>query len=237
VVEDPPHDAHPLYFRYAFLNWLRDEVGLTLCAEKATLFHFIVMTALVGGPFTGVMLGMDSHSWSRGIVVGVIVSVIGLAISLPLPQLLWKVLCLFARHGWFLAPERSQSDREVPVITRGEFTARSKSVEREERRQLFVRGPVLLVLLGALYGLCRFGEYLERTKAPTVITVLLAIAVIATIIGIVSGGFGLATSKRLWRKYGLLCPACGRKITDAAGLTRVPYLGLCKHCGAKIIER
>ena len=133
-----------------------------------------------------------------------------------------------------LAPDRAETGREVPLLTRREFRARKQAFERDERRGLLW----LLVALGPFYGAGRFLVYLDgyakRTKLPDYILALVGFVVIgaflATIYWLIRG------HRRLWRKHGLLCPACGRHVTDTVGLIEVPFLGLCKHCGAKIIE-
>lgn len=228
-----PEDAHLLYFRYAFLNHLRDEAGMAIHHEKATVFHLLAILALAGGPFVGIALGTATHSWLAGIATGTIASIVGLLITAPLPRLLWRMLGLCARKGWFLAPDRARSMQEVPVITTGEFLARKQAFERDERRHLLwaliAAGPILAVVLLANH----FDAYAERTKLPTLIHASVECALLGPVFAAI--GWWILPARRRWRRHGLLCPACGRRITDTAGLIRVPYMGLCKHCGATIV--
>jgi len=228
-----PEDAHLLYFRYAFLNHLRDEAGMAVHHEKATVFHLLVMLALSGGPFVGIVLGNAAHSWLTGIVAGLIACIVGLLITVPLPMLLWRMLGLCARKGWFLAPDRAENKQEVPVITADEFLARKQAFERDERRQflwaLIAAGPVLAAVLCAI----RFDAYAERTKLPAYIHASVECALLGPVFAALCSW--IRPTRRRWRKHGLLCPACGRRITDTAGLIRVPYMGLCKHCGVRVV--
>jgi hypothetical protein len=80
----------------------------------------------------------------------------------------------------------------------------------------------------------RIGDYMDNTKPPIWVQIMAGTGILTFIISCIT--LCLWTKKRLWKKYSLICPACGRKITDAAGLIRVPYMGLCKHCGTRIVE-
>src|SRR5471030_979194 len=112
------------FFKYSFLNTLRDELGLTMTRQRATAFLFLYLAIPATGLGLGIAWGAQSHSPLKIIIGGATGLVIGGIIAWLLPRLLWNMLRLFARKGWFLQPAHSQS---VPVMTRDEFVARSKS--------------------------------------------------------------------------------------------------------------
>ena len=229
VKRDWRQDAHLIFFKYKFLNALRDELGLTLYREKVTLLHLLMLIAPIAGIAAGIGFGQRTHDLLKEIIGGIVGLVIGIAISWPLPRLLWKILLFFAQKGWFLQSERHQN---VPVMTSDEFASRVKALEREDFRWGAI-WPIVL-FLGLYFFGEKLGDYLERTKALPAIKIMHGLAVIGFVIGCIV--LWCWSAKRRFRKHGLLCPACARKITDTAGLFRIPHMGLCKHCGAKIIE-
>ena len=216
------------YFKYSFLNSLRDELGLTMTCQRATLFLFLYLAIPAVGLGAGMGWGMHAHSPLKMIIGSTTGVVIGGVIAWQLPRLLWNMLRLFARKGWFLQPERPP---DVPMMTRDEFIARSKDLRREERRQFLVW--VFLFIAGA-FGCSRLCLYLDRAKPQVWIQILAGIGMITFFVGC----FLLRSrvAKQIVKKHGLQCPACGREITDAAGLPRLPYMGLCRHCGTKVVE-
>jgi len=216
------------FFKYAFLNGLRDEVGLTLAFRKITFFHFLCLVIPAAGLGAGSAWEAHTHNFLREIIGGLIGLVIGIAISWPLPKLFWNIVCIFVRKGWFLQPKIS---KDVPVITCDEFIARSKALRQEGRRQFLIW--IFILIAGAL-GISRLCFYMDKVKPQIWIQILVGIGIFLSFISF----FVLRSraGKRLVKKNGLQCPACGREITDAAGLSRIPYQGLCKHCGTKIVE-
>jgi hypothetical protein len=234
VKRELPEDGRLLFFKYAFLNRLRDEAGMAVHHEKATVFHLLIMIALAGGPVNGIIIGKSTGSWLIGIVIGIIVSIVGLMITIPLPGLLWRTIIILAQKGWCLVPVRSENDQEGPVITRQEFCARKKAFEHDGRRH----GIQYLIAIVLFYGVIRFliyiGMYTEQNNLPYIIPTLVTFTLIGLVLAAIF--WLIRDNRRLWRKHGLLCPACERRITNTAGFIEVPFLGLCKHCGAKIIK-
>ena len=80
------------YFKYAFLNGLRDELYLTYTFQKATLIHFLQLTALMGGLPVGFVAGKHTHSWAAGIVVGIAWCGLAYLAGWLVPWLLWNML-------------------------------------------------------------------------------------------------------------------------------------------------
>ena len=216
------------YFKYSFLNTLRDELWLTMTRQRATLFLFLYIMLPVAGLGIGISWGVRTHSPLKMIIGCAIGLVIGGVIAWRLPRLLWNMLRLFARKGWFLQPEHHQV---VPVMTRDEFIARSKVLRRAGRRHFLV--STLLLITGAL-GCSRLAFYLDRAKPESWIQGLAAIGILVFFAGYFF--FVRQAWKRRIRKLGLQCLACGREITAAAGLSGAPDKGLCRHCGTKVIE-
>jgi hypothetical protein len=222
------------FFKYAFLNRLRDEVGLTLSFQKVTLFHLLCVVIPAAGLGAGSAWGTNL---SQKIIGGSIGLAIGIAVSWPLPKLFCYLLCMFVRKGWFL---RTEPLKSVPVMTSDEFIARSKVFQREEvwplpvKRPLLVNAIFFLVVVSGALGIAYLCKYMDSVKPKISIQVLAGFGILVFIGGCIF--LCVWMEKRLWKKLGLLCPACGREITDAAGLSRIPYLGLCKHCGTKIVE-
>ena len=238
--QDGPQDMHLVFFKYRFLNALRDEVGLTVHFQKVTLLHLLCLLIPVAGVGFGSAWGAGAHELSREIVGGSIGLVVGIAVSWPLPKLLWKILYLFARKGWLLQPRKLEAGKIVPAMTSDEFIAKSKAFNQADMWPIPAKRPFLpnaiffsVAVLFAL-GFMWLCNYMDSAKPPDWIQVLVGIGILAFVIGFAC--LFIWMKKGLWRRHGLLCPNCGNKITDAAGLIRVPYMGLCKHCGAKIIE-
>ena len=240
VKQDGSQDMHLVFFKYRFLNALRDEVGLTLYREKVTLLHLLCLLIPVAGVGFGWAWSAKTHDLLREIIGVLIGLVIGIAVSWPLPKLLWKTLCLFARKGWFLQLQKQETEKIVPAMTSDEFIAKSKAFNREDmwpipaKKPFFPNAVFFLVAVSFALGFMRLCGYMDSSKPPDWIQVLVGMGIIAFVVGCTCLFIWL--KKRLWRRHGLLCPNCGNKITDAAGLIRVPYMGLCKHCGAKIVE-
>ena len=219
------------YFRYSFLNRLRDELYLTQTYQKVTLFHFLQLGMPAAGLGAGMGAGKGAHSWATGIIVGTIGCGAGLLAAWALPRVLWNMLRLFVRKGWFLLPGPQQSDNRPtwPIVTLDEFATRCKAFNREESRGIFLFFAPMIGILSCLAGLA---FYIDRAKPSLWVQVIAAIAIFSALIGFFVLPFRI--ERQRFRKHGLLCPACGKKITDTAGLVRVPEMGRCKHCGAQV---
>ena len=216
------------FFKYSFLNSLRDELWLTMTRQRATLFLFLYLALPGAGLGAGIGWAAHSHSLLKTAIAGAIGLVLGGVIAWLLPRALWNMLRLFARKGWFLEPEHPQG---VPAMTADEFLVRSKALMGEGRRHSLVW--VLILIVGAL-GFSRLCFWMDRQNPPAWIQLSAAFGILAFFAGYV------VLSRRAWkrrvRKLGLQCPTCGREITNLAGLPGVPPEGLCRHCGAKVIE-
>jgi hypothetical protein len=221
------------YFKYAFLNCLRDELYLTYTFQKATLFHFLPLAALSGGLLAGILVGTSAHSWAMGLIVGISGCALAILAAWLVPWLLWKMLYLFVQKGWFLLPERKEDEGRPawPVMTLVEFNARSKAFNRWESRGVLVFMVVVVVIA---LGILRFMSCLESANVSEQTQGLVSIGILSGLISLYVWA-GRRASQRV-KRLGLLCPVCGRMITDAAGLVRAPWLGRCKHCGAKIVS-
>jgi len=221
-------NARATYFKYSFLNTLRDELWLTMTRQRVTLFLFLYMWIPGAGIGIGIAWGMQAHSslkMTLGCAIGI---AMGGVIAWALPRLLWTMLRLFARKGWFLQPEHLHV---VPVMTRDEFIARSKVLRREAGRHFWVW---MLLFVGGALGCSRLAFYLDRAKPANWIQGLAAFGILVFFAGYFF--FVRQAWKRRIRKLGLQCLACGREITAVAGLSGVPDKGLCRHCGTKVIE-
>lgn len=196
--------------------------------QRATMFLFLYMWIPGAGIGIGIAWGKWAHSPLKMIIGCATGLAIGVVIAWALPRLLWNMLRLFTRKGWFRQPEQAQV---VPVMTRDEFIARSKVLRRAGLGHFLV--STLLLVAGAL-GCSRLAFYLDRANRASWIQGLAGIGILVFI----AGWFLLVrqASRRRVRKLGLQCPACGREITAVAGLSGVPDKGLCRHCGTKVIE-
>src|SRR5882672_10657286 len=221
------------YFRYSFLNGLRDELYLTQTRQRVTLIALLSLLIPIAGLALGSTWGSGTHRWIKQIIGAGIGCGSGIFVAWLLPRLLWNMLRLFVRKGWFLLPEKAPSeDRpEAAVITVDEFSARSKALEREEFRKIFLFAAVIV---GLGLGMERVANYIDRTKPEVLIQILEGIGMVSFMAALVL--WCMRMKKQLFWKHGLICWACGRKITDAAGLVRVPDRGLCKHCGAEVVS-
>ena len=132
------------YFRYSFLNTLRDELGLTMTRERFTLFHLLYVVIPAGG------LGVGS-----GLIGSAIGIAIGIVFAWLLPRLLWNMLRLFVRKGWFLQPEPAQS---VPLMTSDEFNARREALSREQLRHFLVW---CLLIIAGVFGFFSLASFLD----------------------------------------------------------------------------
>jgi len=219
----------------------------------------------VAGLSAGSAPGIHAHSLSRGIIGGTIGLVIGLIAAWLLPRLLWNMLHLFMRKGWFLQPERPESDegRRLPVLTLDEFIDRSQAAHRQGRRLKIVRTIILVIVGLTELGACRLADHIRSTKPGLLNQYLFVVGYGAFVMGYV-----LLRSRRmekqLVRKHGLACPACDSPITGAVcrgsyvdvlkdvSFRLVPFresstrkkiwstcaatAGLCTHCGTQVIE-
>ncbi len=221
------------YFRYSFLTELRDELGLTMTRERITLYHLLYGVIPAGGLGVGFVWGAQAHSNLKILIGSAIGIAIGIVFAWLLPRLLWNMLRLFVRKGWFLQPEPAQS---VPLMTSDEFNARREALSREQLRHFLVW---CLLLIAGVFGLFSLASYLDRARpailfAPNWVQVLAVVGFLVCC----AGFFFLRdrTAKQLVRKHGLLCSVCGREITGTAGLSCLPYMGRCRHCGTRLIE-
>ncbi len=216
------------YFKNSFLNLLRDELGLTMSRQRLTLFHLFYLVIPAGGLGAGVTWGMQSYIVWKVFIGGTIGFVVGGIIAWQLPKSLWKMLRLFAGKGWFL---QTKHHRDVPVMTAAEFIAKSKALRHEGKHQFLI-----WIFLFIVIGFCasRLCFYLERANPPLWIQVLAACGIF--IVFLVYFVLRSRMAKQTVRKHGLQCPVCGKEITAVAGLSGVPYMGLCNQCGTKVIE-
>ena len=216
------------YFRYSFLNSLRDELGLTMTRQKVTLFALLYLAIPACGLGVGIGWGVEAHSPVKTIIGSAIGLMIGGVIAWSLPRLLWSMLRLFLRKGWFQCPQRPQS---VPTMTSSEFIARSEVLRRKVLPYSLLWS--LLFIAGASGCSC-LAFYMDRARPHIWIQVLAGVGMPVCLVGYVY------LSRRAWKRIvsglGLQCPSCGREITDAAGLSRIPYMGVCRHCGTKVVE-
>src|SRR5438876_9077119 len=151
------------YFRYSFLNGLRDELYLTQTRQRVTLIALLSLLIPIAGLALGSTWGSGTHRWIKQIVGGGIGCGSGIFAAWLLPRLLWNMLRLFVRKGWFVLPERIESkDRQGSVVlTIDEFSARRKALENQEFRQIFVFAAVII---GSGLGMERVANYIDRTK-------------------------------------------------------------------------
>ena len=191
------------YFKYSLLNCLRDELYLTYTFQKFTLIHLLQLVAPAAGVGVGIGAGKDANSWATGITIGIIGCGIGLLAAWLVPRLLWNMLRLFVRKGWFLLPEPPQNDdrRRASPMTLREFAARSEAFDREDSRQIFIIVPIIL---GVTLGMACLAFYMDRAKPALWVQVLAGIGFVSVLIGLFAWPFRV--KKRLWRKHGLLCP-------------------------------
>ena len=215
------------YFRYSFLTELRDELGLTMTRERITLYHLLYGVIPAGGLGVGFVWGAQAHSNLKILIGSAIGIAIGIVFAWLLPRLLWNMLRLFVRKGWFLQPEPAQS---VPLMTSDEFNARREALSREQLLHFWVWG--LLFMAGA-FGLFSLAFFLDGGRPAIWVQVLAVFGILVFFAGFF---FYDRTGKQLVRKHGLLCSVCGREITAAAGCSGMPYMGLCRHCGTRLIE-
>jgi hypothetical protein len=116
------------------------------------------------------------------------------------------------------------------MMTRDEFVDRLKALRREALKFL----PVcLIVYLGALAAVGPAERWLEKHPSTAWMANLVLPAVIVLIFCNVA--FLKWDVKRRLRKYGLLCPACGKPLTKPA-VKLEGFTGKCGSCGAVVFE-
>jgi hypothetical protein len=214
------------YFKYSFLNSLRDELGLTMTRQKLTFFHFLYLAIPLAG--IGAGSSLFAHSPLKATIGGVIGFIFGSIIAWQLPRSLWNMLRLFARKGWLL---RLENPKSLSAITKDEFIAKSNVLRQKGKQHFFIWA--LIFVVGA-FGCSRLAFYMDKAKPEIWIQILAFVGILAFI-----GGY-LFLRRRLWKKLikelNLVCPNCGMEITDAPGLSRMPHMGICRHCGTKAVE-
>jgi DNA-directed RNA polymerase subunit RPC12/RpoP len=215
------------FFRYTILNNLRDELSFTMTRQRATTFLFLYLIIPAFGLAAGAGIGMQAHSILKTIIGSIIGLVIGGGMAWQIPRSLWKMLGFFVGKGWFLQTKFSQS---VPAITSDEFIARSLALRRSGGWQFFY----LVLFVPGLFVCAQICSYLDRAKPQVWIQILAGLGIFVYFTGY------FVWNKWRWNqlveKHGMACLACGREITSTAGLSGIPYMGLCRHCGTKIIE-
>lgn len=216
------------YFKYNALNSLRDELWLTMTRQKATLFLFFYLVIPIGGLGLGILWTAKAYSPVRTITGGAIGFAIGVFLAWLLPLSLWNLLRFFSRKGWFLRSERPENVSAMPV---DEFIRRASALRIAETRSF--RIWALLLIANASWCWWLIG-YIERTDPQSWIQGLAGCGILAIFIGTFLWRRRVANA--LVKEHGLNCPTCGREITDAAGLSRVPDKGLCRNCGTRVIE-
>jgi predicted MFS family arabinose efflux permease len=220
------------YFRYSFLTELRDELGLTMTRERITLYHLLYGVIPAGGLGVGFVWGAQAHSNLKILIGSAIGIAIGIVFAWLLPRLLWNMLRLFVRKGWFLQPEPAQS---VPLMTSDEFNARREALSREQLRHFLVW---CLLIIAGVFGFFSLASFLDTFLDGARPAIWVEVLAVFGILAFFPGLFFLRnrTAKQLVRKHGLLCSVCGWEITGAAGLSCLPYMGRCRHCGTRLIE-
>ena len=220
--------ASSTYFRFGWLNVLRDELLLGLTHQQVTLVHLLSVIVLTGGLVFGVLWGLENDGFWRPIVGGVIGLLAGAIVAWLLPRTLLVVFWLMARQGWLLQPAPPEI---TPLISAEEFSRRADAYDRQELWQSIY--GISLFLVAAVVAKWLLG-YVSRTNVESWARGAVDIFILGFLAASIYCLFVLR--KRRARTLGMNCPNCNRLITDAAGLCRMPYMGVCRHCGAKIIE-
>lgn len=199
-----------------------------MAQQKATLFVFLYLAIPAAGIGAGIGWGVRTHSPLNGIIGSTTGLLIGGIIAWQLPMLLWNLLHLFARKGWFVV---SVPSLDFPVMTKDEFIAKSEAWWRKEQRHFQVW--VCALIAGGFVCACLV-IYLGRIKPESWIHILAIIGNLVFYVGMFSQRS--QDMKQLVRKHDLQCPTCGRQIDGPAGALGIPDSGLCRHCGTKVVE-
>jgi hypothetical protein len=220
--------ASATYFRFGWLNVLRDELLLALTHQRLTLFHLFLVMIPTGGLVFGILSGQENDGLWRPIVGGAIGLLTGAIVAWLLPRTLLVIFWLMQRQGWLLQPAPPVT---APLISAEEFSRRADAFNRQELRQSiygishFVGAAVVAKWLFGYMSRANVESWASGTTAVFILGYFVASILCFRVL-----------RKRLARKHGMYCPNCNRLITDAAGACRVPYMGVCRHCGAKIID-
>ena len=96
-----------------------------------------------------------------------------------------------------------------PVMRAVEFTARTKGLEKAISART---GAVIVAFLPLMFGLMHFASDAQPVEAIFVVSIAVG---------------GLFLPGQIEEK----------PLQNSAGFIRVPFDGLCNHCGAKIIQK
>ena len=112
-------------------------------------------------------------------------------------------------------------------MTRQEFISKNKALRRTLRYAGLGFGTVILALV------IGFGTYLHEAEPPDPIPTYLMTVLFAVLMSFVAAMDWML--HRLHKRYGLVCPSCGRTLTEVSAQIAVAS-GNCGWCGAKLLE-
>jgi hypothetical protein len=118
-----------------------------------------------------------------------------------------------------------------PAMTRKEFSSRRDALRRNGAWYYFGFLALIFALLFSTDFLSDYIKHHYQIERPE-IAVLTLILVIIFVIGIPMDYL----SKFLARKYGLVCPACGKSLTDKVIPGKVLVTGKCRHCKNTVFD-
>ena len=115
-------------------------------------------------------------------------------------------------------------------MTKDDFVTRQHAAKREEN---VVSVIWLIVFFAALIGNIPLAKWMDHHRSAAWIQVLYGSLFFGFLIGNLVVLFWV--TKRRARKFGILCPGCGKPLTQVAGQIAVAT-GNCGHCGAKLFD-
>jgi hypothetical protein len=217
-----------LYFRFGFLNGLRDEVWLTLTLQAKTLHHLLAFILLIAGLTGGLVRAYISVSWIPA-VLGCAFGVAGFILSWSIaPRLEWALLLFMYKKRWCMhRQDMTSTNRHVELLTPEVYAERARLWSQKDNWLSAIYIPTMFCMAIALWYVANLFE-----NAPNGVMVLIGTLFAAAFLGI---GMALKRArKRFGQELGLLCARCGRLITGLDGGFGIPPSGRCKHCGLQV---
>ncbi len=116
-------------------------------------------------------------------------------------------------------------------MTKNEFITRLCAAKRQDR---IVTTIWLVVFFGVLFGNLPLTKWLQHHQSK----VWMSTVYLPVFFGFLIGNLVLTIwlTKRRIRKFGLLCPACGKPLVQATAQIAIAT-GNCGHCSKAIFEQ
>ena len=116
-------------------------------------------------------------------------------------------------------------------MTRKEFSSKYDAFMRYGSRQVIL---ITLPVLGLIVATVLLSDSIEQQYGIGAANIFTGMMLLLSTVGFAAGALWL--NRRFVRRFGLLCPGCGRQLTDKPSHRKVLLAGHCPKCQSKVFD-